>query len=244
MSRPLPLSNCSAFTLVDDADFLFLSQWAWRRSTKGYVVRSETINGKRVYMNLHRVIMNAPRGLYVDHIDNDKLNNTRSNLRLCTQSQNQANRRLHKNNSSGFKGVTRRGNRWHARIWVQEKQIHLGYHDKAYQASMLYDHAARRFFGEFARLNHPDMPRMLSYEEKLDRILAQHEPVKPPLRKPNAPYVPRGKSRHRGVYWDRGRWRASIYRDGRKQHLGYFTSEDDAARAYEAARFSPPDGAL
>src|SRR5690349_18751373 len=114
--RQIPLSNCSAFALVDDADYAFLMQWRWRRNNKGYAIRTETIGGKRFVINMHRVIMAAQRGQYVDHIDNDRLNNTRATLRLCTQSQNQANRRLHKNNTSGYKGVTRRGTKWHARI--------------------------------------------------------------------------------------------------------------------------------
>lgn len=160
MPQRIPLTNWADFAMVDEADYLFLRQWQWRRNSKGYAVRTEVIDGKRTYINMHRVILNTPHGLYVDHIDNNNLNNIRANLRLCTQSQNQANRRLHKNNTSSYKGVTRRGDRWHARIWVQGRMIHLGYHDKAYVASMVYDHAARRYFGEFARLNHPNMPPM------------------------------------------------------------------------------------
>lgn len=176
MPRQIPLVNSSAFALVDDADYAFLMQWQWRLNNKGYAVRSEVIAGKRVYVNMHRVILDAPRGRYVDHIDNNKLNNTRINLRLCTGSQNQANRRLHRNNTSGFKGVTRRGDRWHARIEVNGKSIHLGYHDSAHQASLVYDHAARRYFGDFARLNHPRSPRMEAYEQRLHRILAGEQP--------------------------------------------------------------------
>jgi hypothetical protein len=182
--------------------------------------------------------MNAPRGRYVDHIDNNKLNNTRSNLRLCTGSQNQANRRLHRNSSTGFKGVTRRGNRWHARIEVHGKSIHLGYHDDAFQASLIYDHAARRYFGDFARLNHPRSPRMEAYEQRLDRILAGEQPKLPFVRPPAAPPVPKRKSAQRGVYWDKGRWRAVITVKGRKQHLGYFLDEGEAARAYQRVRDS------
>ena len=236
MPQRLPLSNCPDFTLVDDADFTFLSQWRWRKNNKGYIVRSETINGKRVYFNLHRVLLNAQRGQYVDHLDGNVKNNQRANLRLCTASENLANRGLFRNSTTRYKGVTRRGNRWHARIWLRKQMIHLGYHDDAYRASMLYDHAARRFFGPFARLNHPDMPRMEYYEQILDRILAGSAPVKPPVRKPKSPPVPRGKSDYKGVYWDRGRWRATIYRQGRKYHLGYFSDEQQAAQAYQQAR--------
>ena len=50
--------------------------------------------------------------------------------------------------------------------------MHLGYHDSLYDASLIYDHAARRFFGDFARLNHPDMPQMRSVDRRLDALLA------------------------------------------------------------------------
>lgn len=236
MTQKILLTNRSSFAFVDDADYALLMQWRWRLNNKGYVVRSETIGGKRVVINMHRVIMDAQRGQYVDHIDNDKLNNTRSNLRLCTQSQNQANRRLHKNNTSGYKGVTRRGSRWHARIEVNGKSIHLGYHDSALQASRIYDHAARRFFGEFARLNHPTRPRTQGDEARLDAILAGEQPVKPLVRPPAPPPVPRAKSSHRGVYWERGRWRATITLQGRRRHLGYFLDEAAAAQAYQSAK--------
>ena len=120
MTQKIPLFNNSSFALVDDVDYAFLMQWRWRRNNKGCAVRSEVINGKRVVINMHRVIMNAQRGQYVDHINNDRLNNTRANLRLCTQSQNQANRRRHKNNTSGYKCVTRRGSRFQSRATPQE----------------------------------------------------------------------------------------------------------------------------
>lgn len=125
---------------------------------------------------MHRIILGAKRGQYVDHIDHNRLNNTRSNLRLCTQSENQANRRLHKNSSTGYKGVTRHGSYRHARLWVNGTCVHLGYHEDAYTASMVYDHAARRFYGEFAQVNHPDTPSIPYYEALLDAILGRSQP--------------------------------------------------------------------
>ncbi len=236
MVQRIPLTNGSDFARVDDVDYAFLMQWRWRRNNKGYAVRDEIINGKRVTFNMHRIILNAQRGQYVDHIDNDTLNNCRANLRLCTQSQNQANRRKHRNNTSGYKGVTRRGDRWHARIEVRGRVIHLGYHDSAERASRVYDHAAMRFFGAYARTNHPNGEHIEYYERLLDQILAHQQPKLPFVRKPAPPPVPRRKSAHRGVYWERGRWRATIYRNGHRYHLGYFTNEGAAAQAYQQAR--------
>ena len=175
MTQLIPLTK-GQFTRVDDQDYSYLYQWCWRLNSKGYAIRSETMNGKEVVYCMHRIILGAGRGRYVDHIDNDRLNNVRSNLRLCTQSENQANRRLHKNSSSGYKGVTRHENYWNARIWVNGRCVHLGYHSDPHTASMIYDHAARRFYGVYAKLNHPDVPISPYYEALLDSVLTGTQP--------------------------------------------------------------------
>lgn len=219
--------------LVDDADYAYLSRWRWRLNSKGYAIRSETISGKEMVYCMHRIILGATHGQYVDHIDHDRLNNVRSNLRLCTQSQNQANRRLQKNSTTGYKGVVRSGERWHARIWVQGKCIHLGYHDNDYAAALVYDQAARRYFGEYAALNYPDYPPMPDSIQKLDDIVS-----KPPVTQPTTVVSDHSKriSRYRGVWWEHGQWRAAICRQGKRRHLGYFATEEAAAEAYQAAR--------
>lgn len=87
----------------------------------------------------------------IDHIDGDKANNRISNLRLATKSQNKANEKLRRDNSSGFKGAKPHMGRWQARIFVGGKRMSLGYYSTAAQAHEAYLNAARLHFGEFAR---------------------------------------------------------------------------------------------
>src|SRR5437867_12616129 len=76
------------YTMVDDADFAWLNQWRWYFDPhNGYVVRRS--NYQRIYM--HRLILNPPKGRIGDHANGNKLDHQRSNLRICTYSQNNAN---------------------------------------------------------------------------------------------------------------------------------------------------------
>jgi hypothetical protein len=106
---------------------------------------------------LHNVIF-GPCDKLVDHIDGDGLNNRRSNLRAATTRQNQANKRLPENNTSGFKGVREAKwatgpKRWRATIFVDGKHNHLGYFFSPEEAAVAYDYAAERVWGEFANPN-------------------------------------------------------------------------------------------
>lgn len=148
-------------TLVDAADYAALSNWSWHVTRSGnryYVARNV---GRRVFL-MHREIMNAPQGTDVDHINGDSLDNRRENLRLATRKQNQANRRLGRNSTSGFKGVSRydygrcKGKGlWMASIRINGKKTTLGYFKSKEAAARAYDAAATRHFGEFAKLNFP-----------------------------------------------------------------------------------------
>lgn len=112
---------------------------------------------KSVIAKLHRLIVGARTGQCVDHINGDTLDNRRSNLRLCTTTENNRNVR-HYGLSSQFKGVQRLANcidRWRAHIQVDGRLIHLGCFPSAAEAARAYDEAALKYFGEFARLNFP-----------------------------------------------------------------------------------------
>lgn len=89
----------------------------------------------------------------VDHIDGDKTNNRISNLRLATTSQNVHSQRIRRNNTSGYKGVTfnRSANKWVAQIKINRKQKYLGLFTSPIDAHSAYSHAAKKYFGEFAR---------------------------------------------------------------------------------------------
>ena len=142
--------------LVDDADYDALSQFKWFRHSYGYACyrRGTVKHGTYRTFLMHRVILDAADGQYVDHIDGNPLNNQRSNLRLCTQSENMGNTSA-RGGSSKYKGVQRPANSitWVAKIGHQGKYYHLGSFQSEVDAALAYNEAAIRLFGEFARLN-------------------------------------------------------------------------------------------
>lgn len=136
---------------VDDEDFEYLNQWKWYvyiDRIYRYAVRKEYESGKRIKM--HRIILNAPDNLFVDHIDHNGLNNQKNNIRLCNNTQNQWNMKGRRN---GLKGVTIENNRFRAAIKYQGKTIHLGNFKTEIEAGKAYDNKAKELFGEFAMLN-------------------------------------------------------------------------------------------
>jgi hypothetical protein len=120
------------------------------RHSSPYVVSS--INGKMV--RLHRFIMNAEKGVMVDHIDGDTLNNLDNNLRIVTQKQNTYNCALSKNNRSGHSGVSwmDRAKKYRAYIMINKKQIHLGLFETIDEAIESRKNAEIKYFNEFSRL--------------------------------------------------------------------------------------------
>jgi len=142
------------FVLVDPEDFAELSQHKWSASNKrGMVYAVRRKEGRTVYM--HREIMKAPKGYVVDHKNCRIWDNRRSNLRVCTQGQNQVNRGP-RGAESRFVGVLRRGKRWEARISHRGKVYCLGRFDTEIEAAQARDRKAYELHGEFAYLNFPE----------------------------------------------------------------------------------------
>jgi hypothetical protein len=145
---------------VDDEDFEKVSQFKWYASLNDghyYAMRKPWVNGKPETLLMHRFIMGLKHGnpLQVDHIDNmQTLDNRRSNLRV-TLKQNQQNRGMQKNNTTGFKGVVWHKNRhaWQAQIRINGKRLYLGLFPTAEEAAQVYDDFAWLLHGEFARTN-------------------------------------------------------------------------------------------
>jgi hypothetical protein len=103
---------------------------------------------------MHREVVDAKPGDIVDHINHDRLDNRRSNLRICTHSQNCANGEgLRSHNSAGYKGVYAVRDKWRAQIRVNGRCHHLGYFVTKREAAIAYNEAAVRLFGPFASLN-------------------------------------------------------------------------------------------
>jgi hypothetical protein len=141
------------FVLVDAADFEQVGRHTWHVSGGSDYARA-TVGGKTVAM--HRLIMNAPPGKVVDHINGHRLDNRRSNLRICTRAENLWNARKGRG-TSRFKGVfwDSRRHKWGACIHRDGKGYWLGHFTDEVAAAQAYDRAARELFGAFACLNFP-----------------------------------------------------------------------------------------
>jgi hypothetical protein len=158
MTREIPLSR-GQVAIVDDADFEWLTKWKWQAHPVGrnrfYAVRSTSIRGRTINMRMHRLIMDAPQGMQVDHINHDRLDNRRENLRLCTVGENTRNRRNF--SPHGFKGVYPNvSGSWRATIGYELRRFYLGTFATAAEAARAYDRAAVKLHGEFANLNFPE----------------------------------------------------------------------------------------
>ena len=144
-------------TIIDDEDYEKIEHISWSVDTyhinKMYVVGR--LGNKKV--RLHRFLMNLGIGdpRQVDHINGNKLDNRKCNLRICTSQQNTMNCKRYKNNTSGYKGVTweKESNKWLAYIYFNKKQIKLGRFNNVIDAAISYNQAALKYFGEFAKLN-------------------------------------------------------------------------------------------
>lgn len=155
--KQIPLTQ-GQVALVDDEDYEIVMQYKWnavRFKHSYYAVRGAWIEKKVKRIHLHRFLMNPADGMVVDHIDGDGLNNTRANLRVCTNFQNIQNQRRRTTNKSGYKGVWWNPDlkKWRVRIRVNGKSLSVGHYDSAIDAANAYDETVRKHFGEFARTN-------------------------------------------------------------------------------------------
>lgn len=131
--KKIPLTQ-GQFALVDDDDFELVSRYKWYakwdKKTKSFrpCTAIRNTDGKQQTVLMYRLVMNAKPGEMVDHIHHDTLDSRKSELRLCTNSQNMMNTGKPSKNSSGHKGVSKTGQKWRARIRIDSNQIHLGYY--------------------------------------------------------------------------------------------------------------------
>lgn len=142
------------YFLVDIQD-AHVAQYSWSVVSGGYLATKP--NGRKdKSVLLHRFIMQPPGGKEIDHINGNKLDNRRSNLRICSRADNSHNIGPHlSRNKSGFKGVSKRNNKWRAGIYTKGRSFHLGYFHTAKEAAKVYDQKAQELWGEFAWLNFP-----------------------------------------------------------------------------------------
>jgi hypothetical protein len=134
MVARIPVGPSGATAIVDDDDFAWLSVYRW--SVYEYAVRQQWSHGRPKTIYMHREIVAAPDGVQVDHINGDKLDNRRANLRLVTRNQNAQNLRGARADSRiGLRGVERtHSGRFRARVWVRGRAVHAGTFDTAEEA--------------------------------------------------------------------------------------------------------------
>ena len=137
--------------LFSTSDYKVVKKHTWYVSKRGYVVTSV----KRIATPIHKILLGDTDGFVVDHISGNKLDNRRSNHRVCTHQENMFNQRLRSNNTSGYIGVSLMKNvgQYEAYLHFNCKKIYLGLHDDPVDAAIARDRAAKKYFGEYASLN-------------------------------------------------------------------------------------------
>lgn len=188
------------YTLVDDEDYERIVETKdmrgnpkkWYCHNNAGACSGYAMSGDR-RDSIHRLVMGNPKGMQVDHINGDTLDNRKENLRVCTQSQNMQNKKLHSHSKTGYKGVHEK-NYPRRKKYVSKKtgkvtyhehipkkrfqayigsgipntpSIKLGYYATAEEAAEVRDKKALEIHGEFARLNFPD--KREQYLEEINR---------------------------------------------------------------------------
>lgn len=162
MYKLIPLTQ-DKFSKVDPEDYVYLMKFKWccpkgSRGRLGYAKRTIRLpDGKRKNILMHRFIMGDPKGLQIDHINGDTLDNRKSNLRVATPSENSSNKKGH--GVLGVKGIILRvyrgkkgtTSKYIARIKKNGKQIYLGRFDTLDEAKAVYQKNSTLLFGEFAK---------------------------------------------------------------------------------------------
>jgi len=146
----------NAIVLVDDEDFEWVARVRWTPQTNASGVVYAVSHGRERFY-LHRQVMRARFYEQIDHADRNGLNNTKANLRVCTNTENLWNAKT-RGGTSKYRGVFRHKNgRWMANIKIDGKHLHLGRFDDEEAAARAFDAAAIKHRGEFARINFPEL---------------------------------------------------------------------------------------
>jgi hypothetical protein len=208
-----------AVALVDPEDYPALADYKWHRTSENYARRSIQ-RDRKVYM--HRQILGLERGnpLFVDHVNRNRLDNRRENLRVVTRAEQQQNLSAQRQSQSPYRGVYQRkqSGRWVAQVRHQGRVVTLGTFDtqlEAGQAAANHRHEVMPFSTEALPPTAPRDPRLSS----------RH-----------------GASRFNGVGWSHSAraWCAYGRLDGKRKHLGYFDDEQAAADVAHAFRLKHP----
>lgn len=223
MAKQIPLRGKYSnghVAIVDDGDYALVSQFRWCLSVSGYANGLPGISFVTGQSLMHRLIMQPPDHLVIDHINHDRLDNRRSNLRIATYTENSQNSlkpQYKIGTSSKYKGVTwnKVTGAWSAQIVVDSKHLALGTRFLTQKdAAIAYNQAAVEYHGAFASLN---IIRN-DYEEPIVRTFA-----------------PLGDNPYRGVRWHFNKWQAWICIDGNFINFGDYDDPKEAAKSYDRA---------
>lgn len=202
----------SIIYIVDDQDS-DLGQYAWYPNAKGYA------RNWKLMTSMHQMIAKRMglKGL-IDHKNRDNKDNRRENLREATKRQNGANTGKTKRNTSGYRGVQRQYGRWVVLMAIDGRAKWVGSFDTKEQAAVAYDIKAKETYGEFAYCNIPNASL-----ELIEQVKARLSSAKQCA----------GKSKYYGVSMATYRWRACFTVDKHRVHIGYFDTEEEAAKAVD-----------
>ncbi len=198
--------------LIDEED-ADLACYRWDANAKGYA------RCWNLMTSMHQMVAKriGLEGL-IDHKNRDNKDNRRENLRVATKSQNGANTGKTKRNTSGYRGVQRQYGRWIVLMAIDGRAKWIGSFDTKEQAAVAYDIKAKEMYREFAYCNIPNASAEL-IEQVKQRMSSPKQRV--------------GRSKYYGVSMATHRWRAIFVVDKRRVHIGYFDSEEEAAKAVD-----------
>lgn len=222
--------------LVDDEDVERIQEHYWRpdrniekNPNNWYLVSKMKIEGKWYNIRLHRFLMNCPPtgGLYVDHINNNTLDNRKMNLRFATVAENAANTIRKVKSASGYKGVhwNDKSGKWVARVGRKTKGVYLGYWDKPEDAAKDYDMMMLEIYGEFAATNFPKETYLLP-----DGSYMKYERKRKALYKNNTSGIVGVKKAKNG------RWIAAYRYHKHTYNVGRFDTPEEAKEALDKHR--------
>lgn len=208
---------------VDDEDYDFLNNYIWHKDKYGYALTAiEDDNGKKYKKcSMHRMIFKLnDSNIMVDHINGITYDNTKTNLRICSNSENVKNRRkTHGKTTSIFKGVSFNKSKklWVAYIENNSEHIDIGCFTNEIACANAYNHYAKKLHSEFARINQVPYMDIEEWETYMKK-------------KPMT-------SVYKGIHYEtsRNKWIAKIKNQssGKVEFLGRFNTEEEARLSYD-----------
>lgn len=235
--KQIPLTQ-GQFALVDDEDYDFLMQWNWMAHKQGntyYAERNTPYKKgeKRTQIKMHRVVMDTPNDMIVDHKDHNGLNNQKSNLRNCTDLENSFNKtKRDLKLTSKYKGVYLKRNLkpngkeyfyFCAHISRNGKRVNLGNFFTEDDAGYAYNEAAIKYHGEYAVLNKlPD--GFLGKGPKPIIKTSKHKGI--------GMVTIKSKKKKTGKVHLNTYWQAKIWHNKKRIIVGSFKTEEEAIVAY------------